>query len=96
MLLTTFIMNKNSEIFLSTKASSSKNNNDNIVATDKSNNSNFTFKSKKSKKYNNIDKKITTIEITVLIMKTVTAIRVVMIIQLMAFRHYQTQRKLFS
>ena len=43
-----------------------------------------------------IRKITTTIIIIVLIMKTITTIRVVMIIKLIALRCHQTQKKLFS
>ena len=49
------IISKNSKIFSNNKSSSTKNNNGNVVATDKTNDSNITFRSKKSKKYNKID-----------------------------------------
>ena len=49
------ICNKNSNIFSNNKSSSCKNNNGNVVATDKTNDSNITFRSKKSKKYTKID-----------------------------------------
>ena len=48
--ITIKINNKNSKFFSNNKSSSSKNNNGNVVATDKTNDPNITFRSKKSKK----------------------------------------------
>ena len=49
------IIKKNSKVFSNNKSSSSKSTNGNVVATDKTNDSNITFKSKKSKMYNKVD-----------------------------------------
>ena len=48
------IITKNNKVFSNNKPSSSKNSNGNVVATDKTDDSNITFRSKKSKKYNKI------------------------------------------
>ena len=88
--------NENRKFFSNNESLSYKNTNGNVVATDKSNDSNITFNSKKSK--NIVKLKITIIAIIiiiVLIMKTITTIKVVMIIKLIALRRHQPQKKLF-
>ena len=87
--------NKNSKFFSNNKSSSSKNNNGNVVATDKTNDSNITFR----RNLKNIAKftiTITTIIVIVIIMKTITTIKAVVIIKLILLHRHQPQKKLFS